>query len=167
MNVENCSNCGGVIGKLERAYVFHENVVCQHCYQKLTDTEDKQVQTAIKKPIEVKAETVPPQTETREQKLPYQAQEEQVTQIRLTRRCNKRSRAFLWALFVWTVLMFVVLVIMLQPQTKEELIKQDINPYNPHEVAAYRAPGVCCPCGLWFIVAVPLGICAIATWGKG
>jgi ssDNA-binding Zn-finger/Zn-ribbon topoisomerase 1 len=69
MNVENCSNCGGVIGKLEQAYVFHENVVCQHCYRRLTDTEDKQVQATIERPIEVKAEAVPPQTEARGQKI--------------------------------------------------------------------------------------------------
>ena len=69
MNVENCSNCGGVIGKLEQAYVFRENVVCPHCYRRLTDTEDKQIQAAIKRPIEVKTEAVPPQTEAREQKI--------------------------------------------------------------------------------------------------
>jgi hypothetical protein len=68
MNVENCSNCGGVIGKSEPAYVYRENVVCQNCHKKLTNTEDKQGQSAIKKPIEVKAETVPPQIEQEKSK---------------------------------------------------------------------------------------------------
>ena len=44
MKDETCQNCGYTIGKLEPAYVFRGNVVCQNCYQKLTDTEDKQGQ---------------------------------------------------------------------------------------------------------------------------
>jgi hypothetical protein len=68
MKVENCSNCERVIGKLEQAYVFHGNVVCQNCYQQLTDTKDKQVQAEVKKSIEVKVEPVPPQTEQEKSK---------------------------------------------------------------------------------------------------
>jgi hypothetical protein len=38
MKVENCSNCEMIIGKLEPAYVFNGDVVCQNCYQRLTCT---------------------------------------------------------------------------------------------------------------------------------
>jgi uncharacterized membrane protein YhaH (DUF805 family) len=69
MNVETCSNCGQVVGKLEQAYIFHENVVCQHCYRRLTDTEDKQVQAKTERPVEIQAETVPPQTKTQGQTI--------------------------------------------------------------------------------------------------
>jgi hypothetical protein len=62
MKVENCSNCKRVIGKLEQAYVFHGNVVCQNCYQRLTDAESKQAQASVKKPVKVKVESIPPQT---------------------------------------------------------------------------------------------------------
>jgi hypothetical protein len=62
--------------------------------------------------------------------------------------------------------MFALLVHLGQPATKEELVKKGISPYDEDAVAAYNMPGVCCPCSLWFIVAVPLGIFAIATWGK-
>jgi hypothetical protein len=54
MKVETCKNCGRTIGKLEQAYVFHENVVCQDCYAKLTDAEDKQVIPAIKESFHIK-----------------------------------------------------------------------------------------------------------------
>jgi hypothetical protein len=37
MEKETCQNCKCTIGKLEQAYVFHGDVVCQNCYQKLTD----------------------------------------------------------------------------------------------------------------------------------
>lgn len=63
--------------------------------------------------------------------------------------------------------MIIVFINLTKPVSREELRKYDVNPYNPHEVAAFKAPGHCCPLGLWFIVAVPLSICAIATWGKG
>lgn len=48
MKNETCQNCGCTIGKLEPACVFRGNVVCQNCYQKLTNTEDKQPQTETK-----------------------------------------------------------------------------------------------------------------------
>jgi hypothetical protein len=56
MNVEDCSNCGRVIGISEQAYVYRGNVVCHYCYQKLHNNEDKQEQSAIKKPMEVSFE---------------------------------------------------------------------------------------------------------------
>lgn len=36
MKVEICSNCEGLIGKLEPAYLFNENLVCEKCNEKLT-----------------------------------------------------------------------------------------------------------------------------------
>ncbi len=35
LHTEICENCGIVIGKLEQACVFRDNVVCHHCYEKL------------------------------------------------------------------------------------------------------------------------------------
>jgi len=34
MKKETCVNCGHKIGKLERAYVYMDNVVCEICYEK-------------------------------------------------------------------------------------------------------------------------------------
>jgi tellurium resistance protein TerD len=69
MKVETCSNCERVIGKLEQAYVFHGNVVCQNCYQILANNENKQIQAYAEGLTEVKTEAVPRQTETQEQKI--------------------------------------------------------------------------------------------------
>jgi len=77
MKVETCENCLRTIGNLEQAYVYHENVVCQDCYRKLTDDEDKQVQAAIKKPLEVKVEPASPQTE-QEKSVPQRVTAERV-----------------------------------------------------------------------------------------
>ena len=37
MNVENCSNCGRVIGKLEQAYAWQNHILCKECYAKLSN----------------------------------------------------------------------------------------------------------------------------------
>jgi hypothetical protein len=34
--VENCANCGEVIGNLETPFVFKEQVVCRKCHQKIS-----------------------------------------------------------------------------------------------------------------------------------
>lgn len=34
--VEYCENCGRIIGNLEQAYVYHNQIVCKQCYSKLT-----------------------------------------------------------------------------------------------------------------------------------
>jgi hypothetical protein len=36
MNVENCSNCGRVIGKLEQAYTLQNHILCKGCYARLS-----------------------------------------------------------------------------------------------------------------------------------
>ncbi len=38
MSLEQCQNCGSSIGKLERAFVFNNNIVCSECYAKLNKT---------------------------------------------------------------------------------------------------------------------------------
>jgi hypothetical protein len=100
MKVETCSNCERVIGKLEQAHVFHGNVVCQNCYQKLTDTEGKQVQAEVKKPIEVKAKTVPPQTKSK-----------------------KQTSAFTWVVF-WSIILGGVVLLYVKPVTTQKTPQQ-------------------------------------------
>jgi len=68
MKVETCSNCERVIGKLEPACVFRGNVVCQNCYQKLTDIEDRQAQAEVQNPMEVKVEPIPSQAKQKKSK---------------------------------------------------------------------------------------------------
>ncbi len=35
--MKECANCGQAIGKLEKSYVFENNIVCSECYKRLND----------------------------------------------------------------------------------------------------------------------------------
>jgi DNA-directed RNA polymerase subunit RPC12/RpoP len=41
MNIENCSNCGRVIGKLEQAYIIQGKIVCEDCNKRLNPNNKK------------------------------------------------------------------------------------------------------------------------------
>ncbi len=43
--VEQCENCGRLIGKLEQAYVYEGRVVCEQCNEKLTKGPKKPTET--------------------------------------------------------------------------------------------------------------------------
>ncbi len=157
MENEVCKNCGRAIGKLEQVFVYKDHVVCKECNLKLRDEPQKvplSQQKCKRAPTEPNA--YPSKTLHKQNWLAgYKA------------RCGTRSFAFQCWLLAWTALMIILLGILLKPVTKKELIYDyDVNPYNPREVAAWKAGNLCCPLGLWFIVAVPLGIAAIATFGK-
>jgi hypothetical protein len=104
MKVETCKNCGRTVGKLEQAYVFHEDVVCQDCYAKLTEAEDKQVQAAIKKPIGVKVESTPPQTE-QQKSVPQQVPAERVVIVK-EKTITKSGKALVGG---WVCLTFAII----------------------------------------------------------
>ena len=38
--LEKCENCGQIIGKLEKAFIFNKAIVCQLCYGKLAEPEE-------------------------------------------------------------------------------------------------------------------------------
>jgi hypothetical protein len=60
MNVENCSNCGEVIGKLEQAYAWQNHILCEQCMVKqrtrlLNPTETP---TVAQRPVDVHVPTI-------------------------------------------------------------------------------------------------------------
>ncbi|MBL7107496.1 MAG: hypothetical protein ISS77_07820 [Phycisphaerae bacterium] len=49
MNVENCDNCGTIIGKLEQAYVVEDKIVCSECYHKLKSKNQADNNTIVRR----------------------------------------------------------------------------------------------------------------------
>jgi len=63
---ELCENCGKIIGNLEQACVFDNNIVCQNCYATLTVAKDKKVRAT---PPQTKQQKPVPQQVTAERKI--------------------------------------------------------------------------------------------------
>ena len=157
MENEICENCSRAIGKLEEAFVYKGHIVCKECNSKL---QHKPQET---QPSQAKSQQAPSAPNFH----PPNTLHKKSWLARYKTRCGTRSFAFQCSLLAWTALMIILLGILLKPVTKKELIYDyDVNPYNPREMAAWKAGNLCCPLGVWFIVAVPLGIAAIATFGR-
>jgi hypothetical protein len=146
MKVENCSNCERVIGKLEPAHVFHGNVVCQDCYQRLTDTESKQIQAAVKKPIKAKAKTVPPQTKAKgEQQLEI---DRRLVSNRIAELKGKSAKGAKFLDGGWVCLILAILIGIINYTATGRMRGIDINIIP-----------------LWIVVILSIvGICAIPLW---
>ena len=158
MENEVCENCGRAIGRLEQAFVHKDHVVCKECNSKVQH-EPQEIQ-----PSQAKSQQAPSAPNSHPSKTLYKKN-------RLARykvRCGKRSLAFQYWLLGWTI--FMICVICMLAMSTETPSVWDVNPYNPHEVTAWKSGQIlgsfCCPLGLWFLFAVPLGIAAIATFGK-
>lgn len=152
MEDEICENCGRAIGKLEQAFVHKGHVVCKECNRKLCD-EPKETQ-----PSQAKSQ----QAHSAPNSHPLKPLHKQNWLARYKARCGTRSFAFQCCLLGWTFLIIYLL--------------KDIGPlrlepgvgYSGAEVrASETAPAQCfCLLATWFLLAVPLGIGAIACFGK-
>ena len=66
-------------------------------------------------------------------------------------------------LLAWTILMIVVLCYSTSG-TRQRTQKQiDAGEISPEEAESQMNFNICCPFGLWVLLAVPFGIAAIAT----
>ena len=45
---ENCENCGEAIGRLEKPYVWGNNVVCKACHKKLSEPESRETKSSVR-----------------------------------------------------------------------------------------------------------------------
>ncbi len=158
MENEVCKNCGRAIGKLEQAFVYKGNIVCGRCYEKLNEKIEEPIT-----PAKNTTETVSRKAQWTERRRSWLG--------RYKDYCGKRSFGFQCWLFVWTILCVLILLYMVgstKPPTYDGVPLRYIQ--NPDKRAIAQIPqtmSVCCPLGTWFIFAVPLGIAAIATFGKG
>jgi hypothetical protein len=63
--------------------------------------------------------------------------------------------------------MFVLIARSIELPDNQTLINEhNVNPNSLYEVAVFLFTTHLCPIGIWFIIAVPLGIAAIATYGR-
>lgn len=59
--------------------------------------------------------------------------------------------------------MIVLLVFMVSTTQEETQKRVNMREMFPQDAEIDVAVSACCPCGLWFIIAFPLGIAAIIT----
>jgi hypothetical protein len=50
MNTETCSNCDRVIGRLEQAFTWQNHIVCQECYNRLSNLAPKVTKVEMVQP---------------------------------------------------------------------------------------------------------------------
>lgn len=84
-------------------------------------------------------------------------------------RCGARSFIFQCALLGWTAFMLFVglgLMIATLPTTQEQRLAEWGAPQGEGAVLGWGLWGLCCPIGTWLLLALPLGIAAIATIGS-
>jgi hypothetical protein len=77
--------------------------------------------------------------------------------------CGTRSFIFQCCLLGWTIFMVVLLVFILRDAQEETQTYVNKREMSPRDAETFTGVSVCCPCGLWFLVAFPLGMAAILT----
>jgi len=167
MALEHCQNCEHTIGKLERAFVFNNNIVCSECYAKLNKIKGEHSNIRMVKCPYCAEEIQEGSTLCRYCKSNLYPSIPDIVKSRLdtvskSPKSRAKSKILWWAFGCWSILFILLLLATCQFYVSEAARDR-----------LYGGSGHSCEIAggfwefvlmfIWFLGALPLFIAAVVT----